>query len=221
MHTEILDVERSRLLAALAALPELDRFYLAGGTALSLHLGLRRSYDFDFFTGEGFNSDVLFAVLQQKHPRTTPLRVEDDTCSLLIDGIQVSFFRYPYPLISEASLAGEPFPGLKLAGIDDISAMKFSAIGSRGSKKDFYDLYQIYHLVPGFDSARLLNDSHRKFGGDRDLAYMIMGLSYFDDAEDEVLPKVFIPADWNAVKAFFQKEQLRMFEMEMRRCRDA
>ena len=41
-----------------------DKFYLAGGTALALRLGHRRSYDFDFFTDEKFNSDLNGTTLE-------------------------------------------------------------------------------------------------------------------------------------------------------------
>ncbi len=38
------------LLKQLGTLPTLARFYLAGGSALALHLGHRISVDLDFFT---------------------------------------------------------------------------------------------------------------------------------------------------------------------------
>lgn len=49
MFENILDEKRLSLLKALTALDALDGFYLAGGTALSLQLGLRVSEDFGFF----------------------------------------------------------------------------------------------------------------------------------------------------------------------------
>jgi len=95
--------------------------------------------------------------------------------------------------------------------------MQLSAIGSRGSRKDFYDLYQIYQKVPQFDSRTLLNCAHRKFGKDFDLTYMTAGMSYFDVADSEVLPENFVSADWERVKQFSRGEQAILFEMEAKR----
>lgn len=217
MRWEILDDRRIAILKALVGIPETDCFCLAGGTALSLQLGLRQSYDFDFFTGQRFNGDALLGELKGRWPGLRIIHVDRDTCDISIDAVQVSFMRYPYPLVS-APIAGDALiPGLKMYGPEDIAAMKLSAIGSRGARKDFYDLYQIYHTVPGFDSPRLLHCAHLKYGEGFDLTYMIAGMSFFEDAEGEVLPKVFIRADWEEIKAFFKKEQAVMFETESRR----
>ena len=34
-----------------------------------------------------------------------------------------------------------------------------------------------------------------------------MGLSYFEDAEQELLPKTYVEYDWNKIKEFFVKFQ--------------
>ena len=39
-------------------------FYLAGGTALSLRLGHRKSYDFDFFTFGNFDSESFSDLIK-------------------------------------------------------------------------------------------------------------------------------------------------------------
>jgi hypothetical protein len=58
MHYEILDTARQSILPRFAHIK--DRFYLAGGTALALHLGHRESVDFDFFSPDSFNTEKLF-----------------------------------------------------------------------------------------------------------------------------------------------------------------
>ena len=99
-----------------------------------------------------------------------------------------------------------------MASINDISAMKLAAIGSRGSRKDFYDLYQFYKLSNGFGSAILLENVRKKFGDRFDPTYMIMGLNYFDVADKEQLPKLFVNAEWAGIKRFFIEEQMRLFD---------
>jgi len=217
MHLEILDERRIRLLRALVELPELAVFYLAGGTALSLQLGLRKSYDFDFFSEQRFNSYALLAQMKERWKDLKVIHVDQDTCDVILDDVQTSFLWYPYPLVSGFITDDATLPGLKLCGVEDIAMMKLSAIGSRGSRKDFFDLYQIYQSVPQFDSRTLLSSAHRKFGEDFDLTYMIAGMSYFDVADSEVLPETFVTADWECVKQFFRGEQAVLFEMEAMR----
>ena len=58
-----------------------------------------------------------------------------------------------------------------------------------------------------------------KFGEAFDPTYMLMGMSYFDDAESETLPKLFIQADWEEIKAFFREKQCSLFRLEEARYR--
>ena len=217
MHLEILDERRIHLVRELAEIPETTCFYLAGGTALSLQLGLRKSYDFYFFSEQRFNSNAILARLKERWADLTVIHMDQDTCDVILDGVQTSFLWYPYPLVSGFITDDTMLPGLKLCGVKDIAVMKLSAIGSRGSRKDFYDLYQIYQNVPQFDSRMLLSCAHRKYGERFDLTYMIAGMSYFEVADGEVLPETFIPADWERVRQFSRREQALLFEMESKR----
>ena len=49
MFRDILTEAQQIVLELLSRVGEVRTFYLAGGTALALHLGHRRSGDFDFF----------------------------------------------------------------------------------------------------------------------------------------------------------------------------
>lgn len=220
MFENILDDKRLSLLKALTALDELDGFYLAGGTALSLQLGLRVSVDFDFFTPHHFNADVLYNALKAHFSDVRAIDIVPDTCNLLIEDVRVSFFGYPYPMVESLVQGSDALSRLRMASPSDIAAMKLSAIGSRGSRKDFYDLYQIYHRVPGFDGKRLLSAARAKFGQEKDLTYMLMGLSYFADAEQEELTQIFVKADWNEIKQFFIEEQARLFDSQEAQARE-
>jgi hypothetical protein len=52
MHREILTPDQVSVLDALRTMRAVRRFYLAGGTALALRHGHRRSVDFDFFRSD-------------------------------------------------------------------------------------------------------------------------------------------------------------------------
>lgn len=64
MHWNILDKKRISLLREIVKSVEIGEYYMAGGTALSLQLGLRKSVDFDFFVPHKFNPHSLYAQLK-------------------------------------------------------------------------------------------------------------------------------------------------------------
>lgn len=202
LHSEILDENRISLLRKIAGGLPFD-FYMAGGTALSLQKGYRQSVDFDFFTPVDFNPEQLDVRLKELGHSHSVINLADGTCDVLLDGVQVSFFRYPYQMLKEVNTSPE-YPGLQLASVADIACMKLVAIGQRGAKKDFYDLYQIMKDEK-WTVHDLIEAMTEKYGTDRDFSYIGMGMSYFGDAETQILPTVYRKVDWNEIRRFFEK----------------
>lgn len=207
MHLEILDEMRIDLLKRIVSQIDSIPFYMAGGTALSLQLGLRKSVDFDFFVPEHFTPQIISEQLRKLAKRSFFERTVDTggTCDVVLDGVQVSFFYYPYKMIREYVDCPE-IPGLKMASPDDIAAMKAVALGNRGAKKDFFDMYYILHLN-GFSPLRIARNLYAKFGVDRDFSYIAMGLNYFEDAEGDRLPDTFVSYDWSEIRKYFSAIQ--------------
>ena len=141
MYWSILDNKRIELLRKIVKTVSLNNYYMAGGTALSLQLNLRESFDFDFCVPDMFNSDVLISELKSIG-NIEVKQNQKGTVDVLLDGVQVSFFFYPNNLVDDIVNNNE-IPDLKMASILDIAAMKIAAIGGRGAKKDFFDLYNI------------------------------------------------------------------------------
>ncbi len=217
MYFEILDEKRFSILKKICEIPDINDFYLAGGTALSLQLKLRKSFDFDFFTQKSFNENVLYDSIKSLFPgKIEVITLNKGTCNLFVDGIQVSFFEYPYPMVNE--LIDDPeIKILHLASINDIAVMKMAAIGNRGAKKDFFDLYQII-TGTGLTSEQIICYLREKYGYNFNFSYMLMGLDYFEDAEDETLPQLYVKFDWNKTKKFFvqkKKELINLFYSEI------
>lgn len=126
--------------------------YLAGGTALALRFGHRLSVDLDFFTPELFHEDALLARLQTL-PEFSLVAKSPHTIHAVIHGTKVSFLGYPYRRLFPLST----FEGVPVADPRDIACMKLSAIASRGTKRDFIDLYVVgerFSLGDILNSAR-------------------------------------------------------------------
>jgi predicted nucleotidyltransferase component of viral defense system len=139
MHLEVLDSDRISLLEKITYAMDFQ-YYMAGGTGLALQIGTRQSVDFDFFVPEHFSSQMIIDKLHDISAHVCILQNTDDTCDLSVNDVQVSFFYYPKQMVSPF-VNGEEFPKLNIASVLDIGAMKLAAIGGRGAKKDFFDLY--------------------------------------------------------------------------------
>lgn len=206
MYWNIIDKDRYQLLKNIMDIVAIPDFYMIGGTALSLQLGLRESFDFDFCVPIQFNNELLLEELE----KIGDIKVKQNqkgTCDVIINGVQVSFFYYPNKVIKELITTPE-MPKLKMASILDIAIMKIVAIGGRGAKKDFFDLYNIINKYK-VTIKELAEGLIEKYGNKTNYVNIIMGLSYFEDAEQEVLPKTFVEYNWEEIKDFFinyQKE---------------
>jgi hypothetical protein len=175
-------------------LADLD-FYLAGGTALALIEGHRVSVDLDLFSGGFEDPEALLPVIESTFPEAVTTLVGPRTLYLDISGTSVSLMGYTYPLIAPLL---EPEPGLvPLASREDIAAMKLAAIASRGSRKDFVDLWWL--VSRRWSLEQCLELFERKFES-RDIGHVIRALTYFDDAELEPPLRYLVEIDWETVK---------------------
>ena len=204
MYWNIFDKDRYDLLKKISEGVSIDDYYMIGGTALSLQLGLRESYDFDFCVKSQFNNEILLSELKNIG-NVEVLQNQKGTCDVLLNGVQVSFFYYTNKVIKDFVKA-EEMPKLKIASVLDIAVMKIVAIGGRGAKKDFFDLYNIIEKCK-ITIDELVEGLIQKCGDNVNYVNIIMGLSYFEDAEDEILPDTFVNYDWQKIKEFFIKFQ--------------
>ena len=209
MYWNIIDENRYKLLENITNTISMKNYYMIGGTSLSLQLGLRESYDFDFCVPEYFNNELLLEELQ-KLGQTEVKQNQKGTLDVILNGVQVSFFYYPNSVIKEFVNPKE-MPKLKLASILDIAVMKVVAIGGRGAKKDFFDLYNILNKS-NITIDELAKGLLQKYGTNINYANIIMGLSYFEDAEQEILPKTFVKYNWEEIKKFFINFQTNFYK---------
>ncbi len=202
-HWEILDPHRIDVLRDIVRNVDIGDYYLAGGTALSLQMGLRDSLDFDFFVPGGFEAGLLAKQLEQifSGDRVDIYEMSHNTCHAEIAGVSASFLGYSYHMLNPY-VTTDGMPGLKMASVLDIAEMKLSAIGGRGAKKDFFDLYHILNDT-NITIGDLVDGLPKKYGC-MDFSYMAMGLSYFEDADREKLPPLYVPYDWREIKAYFR-----------------
>ena len=198
-HPETISAAIEEDLADLDAAGVLAGFYLAGGTGLALHLGHRRSVDLDLFRQEAFSPERFVSKLQaigsvrirQIEPGTVHFDVRETKASLL---------HYAYPLLFPL----HRFRTVDVADPREIACMKVSAIASRGTRRDFIDLYV---AAQAHGLGQILDWFQRKFAATPySRVHVLKSLVYFEDAEREPMPDLLVPLDWDAVKAFLTSE---------------
>lgn len=193
--------ERTKSTLALLGKEEiLKKCYLAGGTAMALQFGHRLSFDLDFFTTVEFERKKIIQQLEK-----FGLEVDREDWGTILGKLgdtKFSLFYYKYPLIAKSI----DYAGINLASVEDIAAMKIDAIGGRGSKRDFTDLY---FLIKKFGDIRTLlkfyDEKYQKF--DVNKIHILKSLTYFDDADKEEDPKMLVSDySWGNVKTFIKEE---------------
>jgi hypothetical protein len=194
-HRKILGPRQQGVLAQVG--PWLTRrgFYLGGGTAVALHLGQRRSVDLDWFTRDGIAEPLQLAqeIREQRIPFVIG-SIAPGTLHGSVRGVRVSLLGYRYPLL--ASLR-RMLGGIQIAARADLAAMKLAAVAQRGAKKDFVDVYALGRKC--FSLRQMLRFYQEKFAA-HDIAHLLYSLAYFDDADQERLPRLLWDVSWRDMK---------------------
>ncbi len=198
-YPEVINQEVQRSLEELQTRGVLEWLYLAGGTGLALQCGHRRSVDLDFFSAAMFDEELLIQKLGELGEFSVISRAVS-TLHAGIGDVKVSFLGYPYPVLFP-SLS---FSGVAVADARDIACMKITAIASRGTRRDFIDLYSVskkYGLL-------LLLESFKKkyarvnYSG----IHILKSLTYFQEAEEDPMPDMLAELSWDEVKDFFRRQ---------------
>ncbi len=211
MFEQAIEKQTKRVLGELSRVAA-NGFCLAGGTALAIQLGHRKSIDLDWFCSEGFDGDKIKLWLSQLD-EVEIVAEEEGTIHALIAGVKVSFFDYPYPLIFPLlTFEGGQCNGVKLADKREIAAMKLDAISSRGSKKDFVDLF---FLLKEFSLTEIFTFFEKKYYKIKfNKLHMLRSLTYFELADSEPMPVMLEAVDWEEVKRAIKKKTRDYLEKE-------
>lgn len=156
MHPEILTKEQSELLSFLKRF--IKSFYLVGGTAIALHLGHRRSIDFDLFSPQPLRKSSIRKKIDELDVKVVKLFEDVDQMHYLINEIKTTWFLFPYEVPHNENFEGM----LNIPSLLDLAAMKAFALGRRAKWKDYVDLFFIikYH----YSINRISEEACKIFG---------------------------------------------------------
>jgi predicted nucleotidyltransferase component of viral defense system len=187
--------------------PFIYDFYLAGGTALALQIGHRVSTDLDWFSTERRLSAPEREMIRLALEGSGQLKVASEQDGMLFAQLfsaDVSFIHQHHPLLEPTA----EYQGIQLASPTDIGLMKLAAINSRGTRRDFVDLYCLREIAT---LDRLLELAAIKYA-DRPsfLTVAARALAYFEDAEPQPMPRLLTPVKWADVRAYCEAAARRL-----------
>ena len=191
LHTNTVEGGTLELLKSISAHPGFSNFYLAGGTALALQIGHRKSMDLDFFSILSFDENQIVGILESDF-NASIINQYQNTVLCSINGVKVDVISHQYEHLHENTIIG----GVCLASIEDIAAMKLNAIVGRGSKKDFVD---IFFLLAEYSLNQLILFHKRKYPNQNDLL-VLKSLTYFADADLDPELIMIEKCHWDEVK---------------------
>lgn len=197
-HSFIIAPETFALVQKLQAIPELEGFYLVGGTALALQIGHRNSIDIDLFTKKEFFSEDVYTILKD-HFSVEIIFSKKSTLLTTVDNIKTDFVRHDYPLIKQPITE----EGITFLGKEDIAAMKLHAITQSGKRvKDFIDMY---FLLEHFSMSEMLGFFEKKYPHTNPLI-AFRAVNYFEDIDHtKDLPKMVKSITVESVKERIKK----------------
>lgn len=138
MHPNILNKNQTQLLPLIEKFS--NQFYLVGGTAIALHLGHRRSIDFDLFSYTSFDNQKILKTTKQLWPIQDLFLDSQDELTIVLNKVKITWYNYPFKINCSSNLQNI----IKLPNLVTLAAMKAYALGRRAKWKDYVDLYFIF-----------------------------------------------------------------------------
>lgn len=195
MHIQIFNPNQVQLLPLVKQFKK--EFYLVGGTAIALHLGHRRSIDFDLFKFSPIKPKSIIQTISGFEYKYIIARRVTEQLNVTINDVKFTFYQYPFKINAAEYLEDI----LRLPNLLDLAAMKAYALGRRSKWKDYVDLYFI--LKEHFSIQQISERTTWLFGQLFSEKLFRAQLSYFDDI-DYTEPVEFLvqPVPIDEIKSF-------------------
>ena len=175
MYKEILSDKQLELLPTMAKFRR--EYYLVGGTAIALHLGHRRSIDFDLFKPSVLNHKKNIDRLTDSGCSYFVTRRVAEQMNLIVNDVKVTFFQYPFPVQPIEKFESY----FRMPSLLQLAAMKAYALRRRSKWKDYVDLF--FLLKEHFSIAQISECATTLFGDLYSEKMFRAQLCYFEDVD--------------------------------------
>jgi len=203
IHLELLDKERRKVFEKLKIFSKTA--ILGGGTALSLQIAHRLSFDFDLFLERPLKKEDLLKIKRTFKLAEIQINTLEQLTVITNNNVDITLLYYPYKSVFPEIVTSS----LPLYAIEDIAADKAYTVGRRAAWRDYIDLFFILKnkTVDIFELIRL---GEKKFGVEFNPKLFLEQLIYFEDIEVSKIS--FVKEEPSALEIqHFLKQQVRLF----------
>ncbi|MFV0267003.1 MAG: nucleotidyl transferase AbiEii/AbiGii toxin family protein [Draconibacterium sp.] len=178
-----------------------DPFRLVGGTALSLQLGHRESVDIDLFTDTPYGA-INFDTID-RHLKDNFEYVDSPDMPVAMgksyfignsaeDCIKLDLF-YTDPFIRPAL----KIDNIRLATLEEITAMKIDVVSRGARKKDFWDLHE---LLDSYSISQMIQLHKERYPYTHDPQEILKNFINFETADNDFEPICLKGKYWELIK---------------------
>jgi hypothetical protein len=205
MFENVLTKEQMALAERL--LPQIEGFYLAGGTALALQIGHRRSLDFDLASSKQISPfDLERKLINRGFAIQKIFTATNDEFSVLIHATRVTFFSFPFNVKHRITWQRGQ---ITFPEIIELGAMKAYALGRRSKWKDYVDLY--FLLKFKLSMEELVEKAKEIFSSHFNSKLFREQLCYFEDIDySETIEYVDYAPEDNQIRKFLEAIAIRI-----------
>jgi len=204
IHLELLDKERRKVFEKLKIFSKTA--ILGGGTALSLQIAHRLSFDFDLFLERPLKKEDLLKIKRTFKLAEIQINTLEQLTVITNNNVDITLLYYPYKSVFPEIVTSS----LPLYAIEDIAADKAYTVGRRAAWRDYIDLFFILKnkTVDIFELIRL---GEKKFGVEFNPKLFLEQLIYFEDIEVSKIS--FVKEEPSVLEIqHFLKQQVRLFK---------
>lgn len=179
----------------------LNDFILVGGTSLALRYGHRDSEDIDLFTSKSLPINI-WQHLQKNTDRKLQYSGEY-ALAFTESEIKVDLAKWNIDFKNF-----EIIEGIRIASPIDVFAMKFDAICTRKTKKDFIDIFELcqhYSFHEGFSHFNSI------YPYSKNSTIIFTAFGEIDLADKSKMPNMYKNYEWNLVKDKLKKYAKKYF----------
>ncbi|MBW6490488.1 MAG: hypothetical protein K0B15_04755 [Lentimicrobium sp.] len=195
MNIQIFNPNQAQLLPLVKQFKR--EYYLVGDTAIALHIGHRRSIDFDLFKYNPIKPKSIIQIISGFDCKYIVTRRVTEQLNVTINDVKFTFYQYPFKINPTEKLGDI----LRLPDLLDLAALKAYALGRRSKWKDYVDLYFI--IKNHFTINQISERTSERFGQLFSEKLFRAQLSYFDDIDySEPVEYLIQPVSDEEIKTF-------------------
>jgi hypothetical protein len=155
MHAEILSENQQALFGLIDQYR--GGFYLAGGTAIAMHIGHRRSGNFDLYTYTRLDRPDIRTRLAQMPYKLHIILNDAELFRCKMNEVNIAFFSYPYPVEHPIEWSNI----ISMPSLLSLAAMKAYALDRESKWADYVDLYFI--ITRFYSIKEIVNEARKMF----------------------------------------------------------